>query len=292
MLVPSPVVMVSLMQTFWIVSLVLVDWSSCPVFLSLSSPAPASAASEFIRPKYTSVYNSSAVSILTTSNRFAPISSTAPLMEGSLLEDHLLLDRRLLNVLTPHHSISVILFGSRPVASSSRTSVSSSQVVAGAGAQPCSPASPFSVSPSPTLPECSKSSIVAAPLDSISGSINQSHSPLPVPQALVAVGPAVGNTLVSAPSAVPTVPSSQGSPSLSPGFWEQPPPTAHTPQSSTMLVDISYSPGSLSSGYSLPGSLPPRRIGPFSTYIYITVLLLQWNCRGVYCNYEELLQLP
>ena len=56
-----------------------------------------------------------------------------------------------------------------------------------------------------------------------------------------------------------------------------------------MLVDHSYSSDSLvwlfSAWLSSPG-----RIGPFSTYIFITVFILQWNCCGAYCNYEELLQ--
>ena len=55
---------------------------------SLSSHAPASAAAEFTSPKRTSVYSPSAITTITTSNRFTPIASTVPLMEGSLLEDH------------------------------------------------------------------------------------------------------------------------------------------------------------------------------------------------------------
>ena len=54
---------------------------------SLSFPAPASAGSELICPKRTSVYSHSAITTLTISNRFASIASTVRLMEGSLLED-------------------------------------------------------------------------------------------------------------------------------------------------------------------------------------------------------------
>ena len=42
---------------------------------------------------------------------------------------------------------------------------------------------------------------------------------------------------------------------------------------------------------SLRFALLPERIDPFFTYISITVSILQWNCRGVYFNYEELVQL-
>ena len=35
----------------------------------------------------------------------------------------------------------------------------------------------------------------------------------------------------------------------------------------------------------------PGKIGPFCTYIFITVFIFPWDSCGVYCNYEELLQL-
>ena len=35
-------------------------------------------------------------------------------------------------------------------------------------------------------------------------------------------------------------------------------------------------------------ALLPREDRPL---LYITVSILQWNCPGIYCNYEELLQL-
>ena len=54
---------------------------------SLSSLAPTSVASEFICPKRTPVYSPSAITTLTTSNRFAHIASTVHLIFGSLLED-------------------------------------------------------------------------------------------------------------------------------------------------------------------------------------------------------------
>ena len=57
-----------------------------------------------------------------------------------------------------------------------------------------------------------------------------------------------------------------------------------------MLIYLSYSSGSLLSLFS-PLCSPPPPIDPFSTYIFITVFILPWNCRGAYCNYEELLQL-
>ena len=47
--------------------------------LSLDS---ASAILEFMSPKRTSVYSLLAITTLTTSNRFAPIATTVPLMEG------------------------------------------------------------------------------------------------------------------------------------------------------------------------------------------------------------------
>ena len=231
---------------------------------SLSSPAPASAASEFISPKRTSVYSPSAVTTLTTSNRFAPIASTVPLMEGSLLEDHSpprseVSKRPNSSPLSQRHTKRG--GGSRPGAPRSRASASSSQVVAGAGTQPRSPVPSISVSPSPPLPERSHSSAAADSLDSAPKGIHRS-SPPPASQALDAVGPAVGDASVSAPSVVPTVPCSQGAPSDPPGFWERPPPTAPSPQSSDMLVDHSYSSDSLSSGYSLLGSPPPGGSAP------------------------------
>ena len=67
------------------------------------------------------------------------------------------------------------------------------------------PVPPISVSPSPPLPECSQSSAVAAPLDSIPKGINRSPS-LSASQALVSLGSAAGYALVFAPCTEPTVP--------------------------------------------------------------------------------------
>ena len=76
---------------------------------SLSSTDPASAIAEFISPKRTSVYSPSAITTLTTSNPFASIASTIPLMEGSILNGCPPPVRRFLNVLIPPRSPSVIL---------------------------------------------------------------------------------------------------------------------------------------------------------------------------------------
>ena len=99
----------------------------------------ASAASEFICPKQTSVYTPSAINNLTTSNRFAPITSTVPLMEGSLLEG--CPPPRSEVSKHPHSSPFCQLHTkrigqSRSIASSSRASNSSSQVVTGIRGQP------------------------------------------------------------------------------------------------------------------------------------------------------------
>ena len=83
------------------------------------------------------------------------------------------------------------------------------------------------------LPELSESLAVAAPsLNSFSKGIGSSPSQLPASQVLVSVGLAARDASVSAPPAVPTTPCSQGVSSVSPGFWERPPPTASSPLSS------------------------------------------------------------
>ena len=170
---------------------------------SLSSPTPVSAAAEFICPKRTSVYSPSTIMILTTSNWFAPISSTVPLMEGSISDDYP----------PPRSEISKCpnssplsqghtkrSGGSRSVASSSRASASFSQVSTGAGAHPCSSAPPCLFSPPFPFPKHSLSLAVAAlPLNSISNGIDRSPSHLPAPQALGAVGLVAGDASVSAP---------------------------------------------------------------------------------------------
>ena len=120
-----------------------------------------------------------------------------------------------------------------------------------------SPAPPSNVSLTPPLPERSGSLGVADPsLDSIPKGINRSPFHLPASQTLCAVGSAAGDALVSVHSTVSTVPCCHGFASVSPGFWERPPPTAPSPRSSDRLVDLSYSSDSLSSGYS------PHRSGP------------------------------
>ena len=145
--------------------------------------------------------------------------------------------------------------GSRSVDSSSRGSASSSEVAT--GAQPYSPAPPCSV-PLCYLPEHSEHLVVAVSLlDSISVDIDSSLSHLFSSHALVPVGLAVGDFSVSGPPAVPTIPCSQEVSSVSPGFWEQPPPTAPSPMSSAMLIDHSYSSDSLLSDFSPLCSPPP-----------------------------------
>ena len=117
-----------------------------------------------------------------TTSRFATIASTVPLMEGSLLVDRSpprseVSKRPHSSQLSQRHNKRS--GGSRPVASSSRASASFSQVFAETGAQPCFPAPPISVSPSPPLPERSESSAVATPsLHSIPKDIIRSTSPL------------------------------------------------------------------------------------------------------------------
>ena len=103
---------------------------------SLSSPAPASAVSEFMSSKRTSVYITVTITTITTSNQFVPIASTIPLMEVIILNDFPLprpkvckspislpLSQRHTNRGGGYWSVSV-----------SRASVSSFQVATGAGA--------------------------------------------------------------------------------------------------------------------------------------------------------------